>query len=190
MTTDQTCLYCHQPLDPNQETCCKEQAEKQLQDILQITLKKPEEEFLQRLKTIFSNNSQKELQEHQPEAFSLSEIIDKFLIIALKNQYLDGDRLVQNKNDYQNVEDVIKNKLTSYEINDLPLFLSLCSDLWVVNAEIFCMNDICTGNKDDRIVAAAARRMFEMVKERNRIKHTIAKELKEMMFETKQFQKA
>lgn len=190
MTTDHTCEYCHQPLDPNQETCCREQAEKRLLDILQVTLKKPTEEFLQRLKTIFSTKSQQEPQKHQPEAFSLSEIIDKFLIIALKNQYLDGDRLVQNKNDYQNVEDVIRNKFTSYEINDLPLFLSLCSELWVVNAEIFCINDICTSNQDDKIVAAAARRMFDMIKERNRIKHAIAKELKEMMFETKQFQKA
>lgn len=186
----QTCPYCKASLLQNDETCCRMQAEEKLMDILKNTLKQPNKAFLTRLNTIFSKKAKHEEKARQPEAFSLSEIIDKFIIIALKNEYLDGERLTQNKNDYHMVEGIIKQKLNSYEINNLQLFVSLCTELWVVNAEIFCVNDVCGSNQDDSIVAAAARRMIDMIKERNRIKHAIAKELKEMMFETKQFQKA
>ncbi len=173
--------------DNVEDTCCKQAAESRLEEMLQKTKKNPDGLFLQRIQQIVLSENGKNLHKKQEEAFSFSEAIDKFVIIALKQKYLSGEKLVHNKKDYDAMEAIMEHEFQRHKIEDVTKLFDLLPALWEVNAEIFCINDICGEEEDDRIVAASARRMIVMIKERNRIKHEIAELLHETMHETKQF---
>lgn len=162
-------------------------AEEILLNILKSTKKEADKTFMNRLQKIILTHQGKNVYQKDEEAFSFSEAIDKFVIIALKNKYLTGERLSQNKKDYDAMEKIMIAEFQRHQIGDTQKMFALLFDLWDVNAEIFCINDVCGEHEDDRVVAASARRMIIMIKERNRIKHEIASLLHEKMHETKQF---
>jgi hypothetical protein len=180
------CTECKKILN-QKEICCGECAEDTLHDLLKGMRKKPDKIFIKHFQSLILTHQGKNIYKKAQEAFSFSEAIDKFVIIALKNKYLTGDRLIQNKEDYDAMEKIMIGEFQRHKVGDVKKMFGLLVELWEVNAEIFCVNDICSQQDDDSVVAASARRMIFMIKERNRIKHEIAHLLHETMYETKQF---
>ena len=132
----------------------------------------------------------KEEQKEEEEAFSFPEIIDKFIIVAIKNEYIT-DKKIREKNhkDYHFLLNIIKKKmkLRSEKHFKKTDFVKTLYFLWKVNVEIFILNDICQMEQDDSLVADSSRKMVEMMKERNRLKHLIGEYTNDIVHEVKQY---
>lgn len=122
------------------------------------------------------------------EAFSFPEVIDKFIIIAVKREYIrDSSKAETNKNDYRFLYYTVRNGFAERTLGNVPNLFQLIHELWTVNVEIFILNDVCRSNKDDHIVAEGSRKMVEMMKKRSSLKHSIGLETGDVVHEVKQY---